>query len=96
MGGSKPVESSEHRGYAFGPFVLDQVKRTLWRGDRLVPITSKTFDVLVVLQNNETAELQLTHYKEKRHGHWVDTPHHRAAPVHMIFDETTRAANWSS
>ncbi len=49
MGGSKPVESSEHRGYAFGPFVLDQVKRTLWRGDRLVPITSKTFDVLVVL-----------------------------------------------
>lgn len=42
---------------------------------------------------NETAELQLTHYKERRHGHWVDTPHHRAAPVHMIFDEATRAAN---
>lgn len=42
---------------------------------------------------NETAELQLTHYKEKRHGHWVDTPHHRAGPVHMLFDETTRMHN---
>ncbi|MBS0590286.1 MAG: FAD-binding protein [Proteobacteria bacterium] len=38
---------------------------------------------------NETAELQLTHYKEKKHGRWVDTPHYRAAPVHMIFDATT-------
>ena len=38
---------------------------------------------------NETAELQLTHYKEKKHGQWVDTPHHRAQPVHMIFDAIT-------
>lgn len=38
---------------------------------------------------NETAELQLTHYKEKKHGHWVDTPHYRAQPVHMIFDAVT-------
>lgn len=38
---------------------------------------------------NETTELQLTHYKEKQHGHWVDTPHYRALPVHMIFDATT-------
>lgn len=38
---------------------------------------------------NETAELQLTHYKEKKHGRWVDTPHYRATPVHMIFDATT-------
>ncbi len=42
---------------------------------------------------NETAELQLTHYKEKRCGHYVDTPHHRVWPVHMIFDEVTRANN---
>ena len=42
---------------------------------------------------NETAELQLTHYKEKKHGHWVDTPHYRAAPVHMIFDDITRQYN---
>ena len=38
---------------------------------------------------NETAELQLTHYKEKKHGRWIDTPHHRAGPVHMIFDSIT-------
>ena len=36
-------------GVAFGPFVVDPVKRRLWREGRLVPITSKTFDVLVVL-----------------------------------------------
>ncbi|MBL0123701.1 MAG: FAD-binding protein [Betaproteobacteria bacterium] len=42
---------------------------------------------------DETAELQLTHYKEKIHKHWVDTPHMNAGPVHMIFDETTRAYN---
>jgi hypothetical protein len=42
---------------------------------------------------NETAELQLTHYKEKKHKHWVDTPHINAGPIHMIFDETTREYN---
>jgi Tol biopolymer transport system component/DNA-binding winged helix-turn-helix (wHTH) protein len=35
--------------YAFGPFVVDPVKRTLSREDRFVPITAKTFDVLAVL-----------------------------------------------
>jgi Tol biopolymer transport system component/DNA-binding winged helix-turn-helix (wHTH) protein len=35
--------------YAFGPFVADPVKRTLCRQDRFVPITEKTFQVLVVL-----------------------------------------------
>ncbi|MBT9469848.1 MAG: FAD-dependent oxidoreductase [Pseudomonadota bacterium] len=40
----------------------------------------------------ETNELQLTHYKEKRHGRYLDTPLPYAGPVHMIFDETTRAA----
>jgi succinate dehydrogenase/fumarate reductase flavoprotein subunit len=40
----------------------------------------------------ETNELQLTHYKEKKHGRWVDVPLHTAQPVHMIFDETTRQA----
>ena len=38
---------------------------------------------------NETDELQLTHYKEKKNGHFVDTPHYRAQPVHMIFDSIT-------
>ena len=36
-------------GYTFGPFVVDVVKRRLWRDGRLVSINSKTFDVLVVL-----------------------------------------------
>ena len=49
MGDIKLEERSGHVGYAFGPFVVDPVKRRLWREDLLVPITSKTFDVLVVL-----------------------------------------------
>jgi len=40
--------------YAFGPFVVDSVKRTLSRDERSVPITAKTFDVLsVLLQHRE-------------------------------------------
>lgn len=46
---TKRDESPGHGGYAFGPFVVDLVKRTLCREGRPVPLTSKTFDVLVVL-----------------------------------------------
>jgi Tol biopolymer transport system component/DNA-binding winged helix-turn-helix (wHTH) protein len=49
VGDTKLEGSNGHGGYAFGPFVVDSVKRQLWRERRLVPITSKTFDVLVVL-----------------------------------------------
>ena len=41
---------------------------------------------------NEANELQLTHYKEKKLGNWVDVPLTTAHPVHMIFDESTRLA----
>jgi Tol biopolymer transport system component/DNA-binding winged helix-turn-helix (wHTH) protein len=46
---SKQEAASGQGGYAFGPFVVDPIKRRLWREGRLVPITSKTFDLLVVL-----------------------------------------------
>jgi succinate dehydrogenase/fumarate reductase flavoprotein subunit len=42
---------------------------------------------------DEGAPLYYTHYKEKRHGWWVDTPHAQAMPVHMLFDERTRTHN---
>lgn len=42
---------------------------------------------------DETFEWQLTHYKQKVHGQWIDAPHHRVLPIHMILDETTRAHN---
>ncbi len=41
---------------------------------------------------NEANELQLTHYKEKKHGRFVDVPLHHAHPVHMILDETSLQA----
>jgi Tol biopolymer transport system component/DNA-binding winged helix-turn-helix (wHTH) protein len=45
-----PASHANDNGrYAFGPFVVDPVKRTLCRQDRFVPITAKTFEVLVVL-----------------------------------------------
>src|SRR5262245_9499010 len=40
---------SRARGYAFGPFVLDRVKRVLRRDGRPVPLTSKALDILVLL-----------------------------------------------
>jgi Tol biopolymer transport system component/DNA-binding winged helix-turn-helix (wHTH) protein len=42
-------DSSGQGAYAFGPFVVDPLKRRLWREGRLVPISSKTFELLVVL-----------------------------------------------
>src|SRR5262249_43259889 len=35
--------------YRFGPFRVDPAKRRLWRDDRLVPLTPKAFDTLLVL-----------------------------------------------
>ena len=49
MGDIKADDSSGQGAYAFGPFVVDPLKRRLWRERGLVPISSKTFDVLVVL-----------------------------------------------
>lgn len=37
------------RGYRFGPFVADAVRLRLWKGGRLVPVTTKPFEVLLVL-----------------------------------------------
>jgi hypothetical protein len=42
---------------------------------------------------NETDEWQLTHYKQKFHGEWIDLPHHRVGRMHMVFDENTRLHN---
>ena len=49
MGDNKADDPSDQGAYAFGPFVVDPLKRRLWRERGLVPISSKTFDVLVVL-----------------------------------------------
>ena len=43
---------SGHRSYAFGPFVVDPVTWQMWRENRLVPITAKAFELLLVLLEN--------------------------------------------
>lgn len=40
----------------------------------------------------EAAQYHDTHFKYQRHGQWEDIPTARVMPVHMIFDEKTRAA----
>lgn len=37
------------RGLAFGPFIVDPVRRLLWHNGALVPLTAKAFDVLATL-----------------------------------------------
>lgn len=44
--------NSEQHSYAFGPFRLDTADRQLLREGRVVPLTPKAFDVLVVLVEN--------------------------------------------
>lgn len=41
--------TSSARGYAFGPLLLDVVKRVLWRDREVVPLTAKSFELLTVL-----------------------------------------------
>jgi DNA-binding winged helix-turn-helix (wHTH) protein len=40
------------RWYQIGPFVVDASKHLLWRGDTLIPLTSKAFEILLVLLQN--------------------------------------------
>jgi succinate dehydrogenase/fumarate reductase flavoprotein subunit len=42
---------------------------------------------------SETDDLRRTHYKEKKHGHYVDVPLAQYLPVTMLFDEVTRQHN---
>jgi len=49
MADNRLAEASRHVRYAFGPFVVDTVKRRLSQAGRAVPISSKTFALLVVL-----------------------------------------------
>lgn len=43
------IHVTDRRFYRFGPYVLDAPKRLLWRDSALVPITSKTFEILLFL-----------------------------------------------
>lgn len=45
----RPIEPPPPDAYAFGPYVLEPVRRVLRRDGRVVPITAKTFDVLLAL-----------------------------------------------
>lgn len=38
--------------YQFGPFLLDQTERKLWRDGQTVPVTAKVFDTLTLLLQN--------------------------------------------
>jgi Tol biopolymer transport system component/DNA-binding winged helix-turn-helix (wHTH) protein len=44
--------STEPRCYQFGAYVLDPRKRLLWRGHTHTPLTSKAFEILLVLVEN--------------------------------------------
>src|SRR4030095_15020068 len=49
----KPVNSAADRSqkslYEFGPFVLDEAERLLFRGDEVIPLRPKVFDLLLAL-----------------------------------------------
>ena len=70
MGDTKLEASFGHGGYAFGPFVVDPIKRTLLRDGRFVPLTSKTFDVLVMLLQHRD---HIVSKDELLNGVWPDT-----------------------
>ena len=59
--------------YAFGLFVVDAVRRTLRRDGRVVPITAKTFDVLLVLLEHRNSTV---HKDELLSRVWSNTVVH--------------------
>jgi DNA-binding winged helix-turn-helix (wHTH) protein/tetratricopeptide (TPR) repeat protein len=56
--------------YEFGPFRADPRERRLWRGDRIVPVTSKVFDILLFLIQNSGRLLTKDKMMEQL---WPDT-----------------------
>src|SRR5437762_10057300 len=54
--GAMPADSP----YEFGPFRLDCGRRELWRGDQLVPLTPKAFDLLGLLVTSGGRALEKT------------------------------------
>ena len=44
-----PASPLDPAGYAFGEFLVDPVKRLIWRNQRVVALTGKTFDLLLIL-----------------------------------------------
>jgi succinate dehydrogenase/fumarate reductase flavoprotein subunit len=42
---------------------------------------------------NEGAQLAHTHHRIKAHDNWLDAPYPSALPIHMLFDEKTRATD---
>src|SRR4051812_23035382 len=43
------MQESETKIYEFGPFQLDTAERRLFRNGRIVPLTPKLFDILLLL-----------------------------------------------
>ena len=44
-----PSSPADYRGLQFGPFVVDAGRRLLWRDGRLVPLTPRALDILLLL-----------------------------------------------
>lgn len=52
------VNEQVKRFYEFGPFRLDAAKRRLLRDGRIVPLTPKAFDTLLLLIEHNKAVLE--------------------------------------
>jgi TolB-like protein/Tfp pilus assembly protein PilF len=63
------VTSKEIQAYLFGPFRLDVVERQLLRDGRHVPLTSKVFDILLLLVQNSG---RVVHKEELMQQIWPD------------------------
>lgn len=73
---------TESSSYAFGPFVLDSRSRTLLRESHPLTLTSKTFDLLLILVENNGRTLGKD---ELMAILWPDTVVEEANLTQMIF-----------
>lgn len=74
-------DGTRRRYYAFGPFALDPVRRLLWRAGLPVALTSRAFDLLVLLVEHRH---QVVDKDVLLSAIWVDTVVEEATVVRHI------------
>ncbi len=64
------INPTTNRGYAFGPFQFDPTKRCLYREGKLVQLTPKAFEILLILVENQG---QVVEREELMRRVWPDS-----------------------
>jgi Tol biopolymer transport system component/DNA-binding winged helix-turn-helix (wHTH) protein len=58
MAASSGASPRDPIGYTFGDFLVDPVRRLIWRNNRVIALSGKTFDLLLILLRHRTRTIE--------------------------------------